>query len=143
MHINLLQEPNRRTLAITHKPKRSGVKRITVPNPDEIIDISLLKTLEQMLNDPVILEQVLQVYYFLLCEIYTQTEKKAETEIGCLCRSYTHTAERTAYCQTTVMVLSSKSIRYSQLTRVLFRYFCIMMKLKLLTHLEARQENIS
>lgn len=53
-----LKEPKQRVLGITHVQKRIGVGRRTVPKQDEVIEIPLLKSLEQMLQDPAILDQV-------------------------------------------------------------------------------------
>ncbi|XP_046863754.1 uncharacterized protein LOC124457571 [Xenia sp. Carnegie-2017] len=50
-------EPKQRVLGITHVQKRIGVGR-TVRKQDEVIEIPL-KSLEQMLQDPAILDQVL------------------------------------------------------------------------------------
>ncbi|XP_046849836.1 uncharacterized protein LOC124443385 [Xenia sp. Carnegie-2017] len=52
-------EPKQNVLRITHVQQRIGVGRRTVPKQDEVIEISLLKSLEQMLQDPAILHQVL------------------------------------------------------------------------------------
>lgn len=61
----------------------------------------------------------------------------------CCFRSYIHTKEMMDCYQIIVMVVNSKTIPYFPSTRLLFRFFYIMMKLKLLIHWEARQENIS
>ena len=53
-----LKEPKQSVLGITHVQKRIGVGRRTVPKQDEVIEIPLLKSLEQMLQDPAILDQV-------------------------------------------------------------------------------------
>ena len=57
-YVFLRQEPERRVLGTTHGPRQRGVGRKTVRKPDEVVEVPLLKSLQQMLNDPAILKQV-------------------------------------------------------------------------------------
>ena len=41
--------------------RRNVVKRRTVPKPDKVVEIPLFKSLEQMVNDPAILNEVISV----------------------------------------------------------------------------------
>ena len=49
----------RRVLGVTHTQQRSGVKRRAVSKPDEVIQIPFLQSLEQILNDDGILQEVM------------------------------------------------------------------------------------
>jgi hypothetical protein len=48
----------KRVLGLRQGHRRKGAKRRRVQLPDEVIDIPFLASLEQLLNDPSILEQV-------------------------------------------------------------------------------------
>lgn len=65
--ILLLKEPVKRVLGNYHGYQQKGSKRRRVQLHDEVIEIPLLESLEQWLNNPSILKQVYVILHSLLC----------------------------------------------------------------------------
>ena len=61
--ILLLKEPVKRVLGNYHGYRQKGSKRRRVQLHDEVIEIPLLESLEQWLNNPSILKQVNVIIY--------------------------------------------------------------------------------